>query len=219
MIVTRKRRKRFPWKPFALPLLIVAFVAFALSWPPLRNAIASGPAAPLFRVSGSALSGPLHFAAQDRVISDRDKQIAALQAQITGMQSAAQAKDKKLTDLQSQIPVLAAQAASARGAGASAKAKDGAQSSSASFASDGIAAPARNGSDLSGSATPDMHRTAQIWANMEPENAAKVVTRLPVVYVAHVFAVMPSDAAGAIMDALPAAYAAQLTQEHPELAR
>jgi flagellar motility protein MotE (MotC chaperone) len=64
-----------------------------------------------------------------------------------------------------------------------------------------------------------MRRIAQYWANMQPENAAKLVERLPAGYTAHVFSVMPPDAVGAILDALPAAYAAKLTQENPQLKR
>jgi flagellar motility protein MotE (MotC chaperone) len=52
---------------------------------------------------------------------------------------------------------------------------------------------------------------------MEPENAAKVVERLPVPYVAQVLALMSPDDAGAILDAVPPAFAAQLTQENPGL--
>ena len=52
---------------------------------------------------------------------------------------------------------------------------------------------------------------------MEPDNAAKVVQRLPVPYVARVLAQMSPDAVGAILDAVPATFAAQLTQENPQL--
>ncbi len=54
---------------------------------------------------------------------------------------------------------------------------------------------------------------------MEPENAAKVVQKLPVVYVARVFALMSADSVSSILDALPSTYVAALTQEHPELKR
>ncbi|MDQ2992636.1 MAG: hypothetical protein M3R30_07465 [Candidatus Eremiobacteraeota bacterium] len=54
---------------------------------------------------------------------------------------------------------------------------------------------------------------------MDPENAVKVVQKLPVSYVAHILALMSPDAVGPILDALPPAYAASLTQEHPELRR
>jgi hypothetical protein len=75
------------------------------------------------------------------------------------------------------------------------------------------------GSDLSANATPDMKRTADYWAAMDPENAAKVVVRLPTPYVARILALMPPEAAGTILDNLPPSFAAKLTQEKPELKR
>ena len=220
MIVTRQRRKRFPWKRLALPAIVLVLITFLATYSPSRNAIANGPAAPLLRSADSTVNtvaAPLHFAAQNQVISDKNKQIAQLQGQVADMQSAGVAKDKKLADLQLQIAPLSAQQAAARGAAAVAKPQQ--QTSSAAFASDANVTASQTGSDLSTGATPDMHRTAQFWASMEPEIAAKVVQRLPVIYVAHVFAVMPTDAAGAIMDALPPVYVAQLTQEQPQLKR
>ena len=65
----------------------------------------------------------------------------------------------------------------------------------------------------------ELNRTAQYWANMEPENAAKVVEKLPVPYVARVLSQMSPDAVGAILDAVPATFAAELTQENPQLKR
>ena len=64
-----------------------------------------------------------------------------------------------------------------------------------------------------------MRRTAQVWANMDATNAAKVVQRLPIPYVARVLALMSPDDAGAILDAVPPAFAAQVTQENPQLKR
>ncbi len=52
---------------------------------------------------------------------------------------------------------------------------------------------------------------------MQPENAAKVVQRLPIPYVAEVLALMSPDDAGSILDAVPPAFAAQVTQENPSL--
>jgi flagellar motility protein MotE (MotC chaperone) len=89
----------------------------------------------------------------------------------------------------------------------------------AAGASQAPAASSIVANDLSSGATPDMQRTAKYWANMEPDNVAKVLPKLPIPYVARVLALMSPDDVGAILDALPAAYAAQLTQEHPELKR
>jgi len=52
---------------------------------------------------------------------------------------------------------------------------------------------------------------------MDSESAAKVVQKLPDAYVARIFALMPPDTVGAILENSPSVYAAQLTQEHPEL--
>ena len=52
---------------------------------------------------------------------------------------------------------------------------------------------------------------------MEPENAAKVIQKEPIPYVAHILALMAPDTVGSILDALPADYAAKLTADHPEL--
>ncbi len=218
MIVTRRRRKPFPWKRLALPVVAIALVAFALSWTPSRNAIGNGPAAPLWRATGATLGGiaaPFHFTAQNQELGNRAKEIAQLQSQVADMQAKDQAKDKKVADLQGQIATLQSQAAAARGTVAPHSAQ--APSTNDAFASN-MNAPVRGG-DLSAGATPDMHRTAEYWASMEPENAAKVVQKLPTVYVARIFALMSSDAVGSVMDALPPSYVAQLTQEHPELKR
>ncbi|MGB8798592.1 MAG: hypothetical protein WCC70_13655, partial [Candidatus Aquilonibacter sp.] len=81
------------------------------------------------------------------------------------------------------------------------------------------AAAEAGSSDTTSNATPEMRRTAQVWANMQPENAAKVVQRLPIPYVAEVLALMSPDDAGSILDAVPPAFAAQVTQENPSLKR
>ncbi|HEV7180405.1 MAG TPA: hypothetical protein VGN11_11060 [Candidatus Baltobacteraceae bacterium] len=222
MIVTRKRRKPFPWKRLILPLIAVAFVVFAASWGPSRNVIENGPTAPLWRGLSNTfgtVATPFHFAAQNRLLDDRNKQIVQLQNQVAGMQTKDSAKDKQLSSLQSQLGQLQAQAASAR----SAPAAKNSPVASATALPGAVAAGATDtqsaSGDLSAGATADMRRTASYWANMEPENAAKVVQKLPALYVARIFALMSPDSASSIMDALPAAYVAQLTQERPELKR
>ena len=213
MIVTRQRRKPFPFKRLILPLIAIGLIAFAFIWPPSRNVITSGPMGPLWRTAGNAwgnVSAPFHFAAQDQVITDRNRQIAALQAQLAQAQSTGSGKDKQIQSLQSQIDQLSAQAASARGGSTAEKTMPRPTTSTGalSFASDAAAGT-----------TPDIQRTAQYWTSMDPDNAAKIAQRLPPSYVARVFAQMQPDAVGAILDALPASYAAKLTQEHPLLQR
>ncbi|HTU71473.1 MAG TPA: hypothetical protein VMF11_14310 [Candidatus Baltobacteraceae bacterium] len=217
MIVTRRRRKPFPWKRLILPVIAIALVSFAIAWPPSRNAITGGPMAPMWQTVGSRFStvaAPFRFAAQNQLLTAKNRLIKQLQSQIAGLQSQSEAKDKQISSLNAQIAQLQSQAANAR---STTTAPVAAPSTASLGVASGSAVSASG--DLSAGATQDMRRTAQIWASMEPENAAKVVQRLPVPYVARVFALMSPDDAGAILDALPAAFAAQLTQENPELKR
>ncbi len=216
MIVTRRRRKPFPWKRFILPVIAIALVAFAFVWGPSRNVIAGGPMQPLLQNIGArfnTIAAPFHFAAQNQVITEKNKQIVQLQAQIADLQTQIAAKDKQLGSLNSQISELQTQAANSRGAAAAPSAVPAANGAQA----DPLAQS--GGGDLTSGATQDMRRTAQVWASMDPENAAKVVERLPIPYVARVLAVMSPDDAGAILDAVTPAFAAQVTQENPSLKR
>lgn len=234
MIVTRKRRKPFPFKRLILPVLAIGLVLFALAWPPSRNAMTNGPLAPIARTAGAwfdAVAVPFHFAAQNEVITDRNRQIAVLQRQLTDAQNATTAKDKKIADLQQQLNEAQTQMASASGNAQQAAAR-GATLGRATPRpgpsvpgltsnpnAGSLGAPATTGSDLAANATPDMKRTAEYWASMDPENAAKVAQRLPPAYVARILALMPADAAGTLLDNLPPTFAAKLTQEHPEVQR
>jgi flagellar motility protein MotE (MotC chaperone) len=223
VIVTRQRRKPFPYKRLILPLVAIALVIFAFVWPPSRNVILNGPAAPAARAVGNAYDAaaqPFHFAAQNQVITDRNRQIAALQAQLAQAQSDQQDKAKQVAALQQQIDQLQAQAASARSSASPAPVRPNGPAAGAPGGSAFGSTPAQGGyvaGDLSAGATADIRRTGQYWASMEPENAAKIAQRLPTSYVARVFAQMSPNDVGAILDALPAAYAAKLTQENPEI--
>lgn len=202
MIVTRRRKKPFPFKRLLLPLIAIALVAFALWWKPSHDAIADGPLAPVW----SGLAAPFDLAAKDKEAADDAAAIEKQKATIADLQTQLTAKDKQIAGLQKQLDDADAASAAQRGAGAAAP-RPAASGAAVSVA------------DLAAAATADERRTAQNWAAMEPENAAKVVQKLPVSYVARVFAVMTPEAIGPILDALPAAYAAALTQEHPELRR
>lgn len=225
MIVTRQRRKPFPYKRLLLPLIAIALVVFAFIWPPSRAVILNGPAAPAARAVGTAYDNaaqPFHFAAQNQVITDRNRQIEALQAQLTQAQSEAADKAKQVASLQSQIDQLQTQAAAARSAASPIPARPGGAPAGAAGAPGGTFSTntAQGGyvaGDLSSGANADIRRTGAYWGSMEPENAAKLAQRLPTSYVARVFAQMSPNDVGAILDALPAAYAAKLTQENPEI--
>ena len=211
MIVTRRRRKPFPWRRLILPAIAIALVIFAFVWGPSRNFMTSGPMTPMWQTVGTrfnAISAPFHFAAVNQTLTERNRQIVQLQAQVADLQAQSAQKDKQIASLNSQIGQLQTQAANASAA-------TPAPVASAAAAAGG--APAAAGE--TSSATTQMRRTAEVWANMEPDNAAKVVQRLPIPYVAQVLALMSADDAGAILDSVPPKFAAEVTQENPGLKR
>ncbi|MGB8798582.1 MAG: hypothetical protein WCC70_13605, partial [Candidatus Aquilonibacter sp.] len=119
MIVTRRRRKPFPWRRLILPVVAIGLVVFAFAWPPSRNVITGGPLSPLLQNVGSrfdTIAAPFHFAAQNQVLTDRNRQIMQLQSQITELQAQSAAKDKQIASLNGQIGQLQTQAASSRNA-------------------------------------------------------------------------------------------------------
>jgi len=216
VIVTRRRRKPFPWKRFILPVIAIALVIVAFMWGPSRSVITGGPLQPMMQNLGdrfNTIAAPFHWAALNQTLTDRNKTIVQLNRQIADMQSEVQAKDKQISSLNGQISQLQTQAANARGSVATAP------SAAPAAAGAGNPLAQSSGGDLSAGATQDMRRTAQVWANMDPSNAAKVIQRLPVPYVARVLALMSPDDAGAILDAAPATFVAQVTQENPSLKR
>jgi flagellar motility protein MotE (MotC chaperone) len=200
MIVTRQRKKRFPWKRVLIPLVLIGLIAGAIAWTPSRTWIATGPLSPIWK----PVAAPFDGLAESREIASQNAQIASLQKQLSDAQTQIAQRDKQISQLQTQLndsEVQAALAKSAKPAAVTAQASE---------------APAN---DLSAQGTPDMRRTAAVWAAMDAESAAKVVQKLPQDYVARVFALMSPDAVGAILENVPASYAAHLTQEHPELRR
>lgn len=212
MIVTRQRPKPRQVHKILLPIIAIVLLALVFILPPSRNIVVNGPAAPVWRVAGNVFGGiakPFHFSAMNNEITVRDRQIAQLNSQIGGLKNQISDRDKQISALQSQINQMAQQNANA-GAKSAVKAPPLPKDTSGLGAQSG-------GSDLAASATPDMRRTATQWAAMDAESAAKVVVKLPVPYVARVLALMPADAAGQILGAVPPSYAAALTQEHPEL--
>lgn len=206
MIVTRQRRKPFPWKRLLLPLAAVALLSVALSWAPSRTWIATGPLSPAWKALQPVwkpIAAPFDVAGQLHTISSQGSTIASLQKQIAAAQAQIADRDKQISGLQTQLNDAQQQAALAHAAAKPA-------------APQATSAPA---GDLSQQASPDMHRTAAVWAAMDAESAAKIIQKLPQDYVARVFALMSPDAVGAILENVPAAYAAKLTQEHPEIRR
>lgn len=203
MIVTRRRRKPFPWKMIVIPCALVAVLAGALIWPVSRGWISKQA------VVGN-LTKPFDAAAQMQSISSRNAQIAALQQQLDDARNQIADRDKQISSLQSQLNAAQQEAAMAKAV--KPRSQGAPQNASADLAQ-------ANAPDLATQATPDMRRTASVWSAMDADSAAKVVQRLPDDYVARIFAIMPSDSVGAILEDAPVAYAARLTRDRPELRR
>ena len=209
MIATRERKRRLNLKKLLLPVVAIAALGFALFWPPSQRAIsgfvANGPLAPVWRIVGAVVTplvGPLHFAAQEQVIADRNKQIELLNGQLEDQRKAVAARDQQITNLQNQVK----QAQEAAAQAAAATPAPVLQRSPANGAA-GAAAP-----PVAVSASDDPKRTAAVWGAMEPEAAAAVAQKLPPSYTARVLALMSADTAGALLGALPPDYAAKVSQ-------
>ena len=212
MIVTRRRRKVFPWKRVFMPIGFVALFTALFVFQPSRDWIVDGPPAPLWRVLHpvfAPITKPFDVAAQMQTISSQNGQISDLQKQLEDARAQLADRDKQISQLETQVNAAQQDAAAAK---ASANRSSRPVRSIAS--TDG---PNQTGSDLAAQATPDMHRTASVWSAMDAEAAAKVVQRLPDDYVARIFAIMAPDSVGTILENTPAAYAARLTRDRPEL--
>jgi len=206
MIVTRQRpKKKFNPRKLITPAVAIVLMAFALTWPPSRTRIVgfftNGPLQPIAtRVSAfvSPYLAPLHFAAQEQVIADRNKQIEALGGEIEGQRKDMASKDAQIQALQAQLKQIQ-DAANAAAAASPSPAPQGAGGAA------GAAAQAPPSTD-------DPKHAAQVWAAMDPEQAAAVAQKLPADYTAKVMALMSADAAGSLLGALPPEYAAKVSQ-------
>lgn len=215
MIVTRQRRKPFPIARVLLPLVAVLLIVVAFILPASRAAIVAGPLAPLWHLSSAKLApitAPFHFAAQNQLITRRNHEIVLLQARLADATQSLAVKTKDAAALKAQLDQLAQQAATTRATHATAHSAPG----SASGVSPASAAASTSG-NIAASATLDDRRVAADWAAMDPTKAAKVVQRLPVPYDAKIFALMSANDVGAVLDKLPPAFAARITQANPEL--
>jgi len=200
VIVTRRRRKPFPWKRILFPLGVLAIAAFAL-W--------CGPSRALLAPVWKPVAKPFDVVSQQETISGQAEQLSSLMKQLADARAQIADRDKQISQLQTQINQSQQDAAAAQAS------KPGAQVAAVNSG----AQPAEVSSDLSQSATADMRRTAEVWAAMDSEASAKLIQKLPDAYVAREFALMSPDSVGVILENLPPAYAARLTQEHPELKR
>ncbi len=200
MIVTRRRRKPFPWKRLLVPAIAIALIVGLFAWAPSREWIADRPfVGPVMK--------PFDAIAQQQTINSQNAQMISLERQLADARAQVTDRDRQIATLQTQLNDAQQQVA-----------VDHAAPPAKGAPAQAVAAPA-SANDLAAQGTPDMRRTAQVWAAMDSEAAAKVVQRLPDAYVSRIFALMSPDSVGAILENLPAAYAARLTQEHPELRR
>ncbi|HET7815195.1 MAG TPA: hypothetical protein VFL13_12570 [Candidatus Baltobacteraceae bacterium] len=213
MIVTRQRRKKFPWKRVLYFTGFFAVLFAALWWTPSRVWLARGPVTtPVWNATAPVwkpLSKPFDMASQQSTIASQAAEIQRLNAEVTADQTKIADRDKQISQLTSQVNQAQQDAAVPH-------VSKPAGSVPANPTPQQVAVVS---GDLTQSATPDMRRTAQEWGAMDSEAAAKVVERLPDAYVARIFALMTPDSVGAILENLPPGYAARLTQEHPELKR
>lgn len=211
MIATRRRpKKKFDKRKLMLPAVALVMLAVALWWQPSRKMITgfftTGPLGAVSARVGEIATpylAPLHFAAQEQVIADRNKQIEALGNEMESQRKDLAAKDSQISALQYQVKQL--QTAAAKAAEATPTPAPLRAPQSAVAAAGAAAAPSQVMTD-------DPKHAAQVWAAMDPEAAAAVAQRLPVDYTAKVLAVMNSDAAGAVIGALPPAYAAKVAR-------
>lgn len=209
MIVTRQRpKKKFNPRKVLLPVVALIALAFAMWWGPSRTRITgffvNGPLTPIAQRVAAFFTpylAPLHFAAQEQVIADRNKQIEGLGSEIEGQRKDMASKDAQIAALQFQIKQLQSAASKAAEASPSPVPR---------------AASGPNGevpaAPVTAATTDDPKHAAAVWATMDPEQAAAVAQKLPADYTAKVLALMGNDAAGALLGALPAEYAAKVSQ-------
>lgn len=202
MIVTRHRKSRPHPARIVVPLVLVAMAVAAFTWPPSHRFIANGPLHPVWSAAattGGAIARPLTFAGQQDTITERNRRIRQLDAELERQRQAKADADTRAQELQQQLTALANQ-----------------PHDTPAPAPRATAAPNRGlTTALGGSAaaaSADDRRLAATWAAMEPEKAAAIVQRLPDDAVTRVLAQMDADSAGAIMNALPASAAARISR-------
>jgi flagellar motility protein MotE (MotC chaperone) len=204
VIVTRQRRRRLHLGRYLVPLLALGALGFVLSFPPTQRAIANGPLKPAWTVganAGGVLVRPFTFAAQQETINERNRKIQDLDGQLEAQRRAKADADARVQQLQQQVSALANQPHPAPVPAARVTVAP-----SALAGAPGAAGAAQH------PASDDEKRLAATWAAMEPEKAAAIVQRLPDDEVTRVLAQMDADAAGAIMNALPASVAARISR-------
>ncbi len=106
MIVTRQRKRRRSLGRFIVPALVLAGLAGALAWPPSHHVIADGPLAPVWSAGARGVAvatRPLSFAAQQQVITDKNRTLRELDGRLETQRQAKAAAEARVAQLQHQI--------------------------------------------------------------------------------------------------------------------
>jgi hypothetical protein len=210
---TRVARRRFPWKRYAAYLLVLGGSLYALQFSLVQGLIARSPVGryatqinqvtlPYRTLAWYVIepaTRPFHFAAQQFTIKKKGDEITQLKKELNDAHTSISERDQQIKDLKAQAQSVSASSSPSPSPAANANAANGVGSAAA-------------GSSAMSAASSDMKRTADYWAQMEPEKAAAIVERLPQSYVTQVFAAMPADQVSEIMNVLPARYAAKLAE-------
>ena len=202
MIVTRHRKARPHPARIVIPLALLVLLGAAFAWPPSQRVIANGPLRPVWSATSNTsgvLTRPLTFAGQQQTITERNREIRDLSAQLERQRQAKADAESRAQQLQQQLTALANQP------------RDTPAPAPRATAAPGPGTPAAP-SSAAGAAGADARRLAATWAAMEPEKAAAIVQRLPDDAVTRVLAQMDADSAGAIMNALPASAATRISR-------
>lgn len=212
-MVTRQPKRKFKLggliRKVVLPLAALGALAGAVVWPPSHKIIFEGPLKPtLAKIAPLAdqLGRPLHFVAQQQTITEKNREIQALNAQIEQARKDLAGRDDQIKGLQGQL-----NQAQNRGAAASSTASSGPAAGTAGSAQT-VAASGAGSAPAGSQPDPDAKRTAAVWAQMDPESVAGLAQKLPIEYVVRVMAQMSPDQVGQVMEALPPALAAKITQ-------
>lgn len=211
---TRKPKKKFKLgaliRNIVLPVAAIGALAGAIAWPPSHKIIFEGPLKPMLEKAAPVadqLGRPLHFVAQQQAITEKNRQIQALDAQV-------EQSRKDLAGRDDQIKTLQAQLNAARNpAGASANAAPQAPAAVSAGAAQTVASAGSPGQAAAEPAVdPNVKRTATIWSQMDADAVAGLAQKLPLDYVVQVLGQMAPDAVGQVMEALPPDVAAKITQ-------
>lgn len=179
-------KKGFNWVLVLVPVAVISAFLLALAVPPTHAIIVNSPLRPLLariglaprsKPAGAKFAAPIDLAAQVKRLSD----------ELQTDRKAANAKDARIAQLQSQLAQQQAPAAQS--------------------ASPATPVPKPSPTPVSDA----VKRVATYWAGMDADKAADVIGRLPDAYVRDVLSQMPADAVAEIMNVLPAKTAARLT--------